>query len=407
MDSDDRTTQLVRQAARRLLNIRIDDLIERSVDRTIEDEPGYTDGPVSRDDLRYHMDRTLRLALTRLAGDPIPDFLAGAAFEVGRIRAGQGVALPTVLHSFRIDLKTLWDALNAEGHHLGAGTRAAFLEESSLMVWETVEANTGEVVQGYTLAQDSLDEMRSAAFEQLLIDGADNQSAVESAAQVLELPATGRFLCLVGEFPVPRPELVSQCGQELESAGIRYYFSWYAQEVRAVLQLRDDQPGVIDHLAALGDHVCTVVEAEGLSEVPRAIKLARVAVAGRSTPGVRHVRNDWLHAVAAGNTEVSNAVHDAVFGPLQALSEYERSAIVETVGDLVIHGGTIANVADRTYRHRNTVRKRLRDFTDLTGLDLSHTSDLATTAIAFTVENNRENPRGRMPNAEPSQPSAG
>ena len=59
--------------------------------------------------------------------------------------------------------------------------------------------------------------------------------------------------------------------------------------------------------------------------------------------------------------------------------------------DLVAHGGTTADIAARTYRHRNTVRKRLQDFTTLTGFDVSDTTDLATTAIAFTVERARSN----------------
>lgn len=132
-----------------------------------------------------------------------------------------------------------------------------------------------------------------------------------------------------------------------------------------------------------------MVDAEGLAHVPGAIRLARTTVEGRVTPGVRHVRETWLHTIAAGNAEVADAVHKAVFGPLQMLSEYERTALLETVGDLVAYGGTIANIAERTHRHRNTVRRRLRDFTTLTGLDVTSTSDLAVTALALTVEQRR------------------
>ncbi|GAC67406.1 helix-turn-helix domain-containing protein [Gordonia soli] len=386
MATDDHTTRLVRDAARRVLGIRLEEVIDRAVDRTIADEPGYTGGPVSRDDLRYHMDRTLRLALLRLVGDSIPRSLSDAAFDVGRIRAQQQVPLATVLHSFRIDLKVLWEALITEGRHLGIGTRADFLELSSLMVWETVETNTEEVVDGYQVAQGSLDEIRSAAFDQLLIDGADTQQSVDNAAQILHLPVSGDFVCLVGAFPVPRPELVGECVRQLETIAVPYYFSWYAQELRAVIHAPRDHVDIATALGSLGDHVCTIVDADGLGDVPRAIRLARTAVHGRSTAGVRHVREDWLHAVAGAGGEVADAVHAAVFGPLDDLSHYERTAILETVGDLVEHGGSIADVAERTYRHRNTVRKRLRDFTALTGLDVSRTRDLATTAIAFAVD---------------------
>jgi hypothetical protein len=163
----DETTPLIRAAARRLLDIRLPQIIDRAVEQTIHDEPTYSTGPVSRDDLRYHMDRTMRLALARLVGDDIPESLENAAIDVGRIRAHQNVPLSSVLHAFRIDLKTLWEALIAEGRAFGVYTRADFLERSSLMVWESIEASTEEVVHGYQVAQGSREEFaqrRSSSF---------------------------------------------------------------------------------------------------------------------------------------------------------------------------------------------------------------------------------------------------
>nr|WP_218680918.1 helix-turn-helix domain-containing protein [Rhodococcus qingshengii] len=391
MGPDIDTGDLVRRAAQHLLTADIDRLIDASVDRTLAAEPGYTSGPVTRADLRFQMDRTFRLALMRIAGIAIPDTLSRSAFDVGQVRARQGIPLAAVLHSFRIDLKTLWDALNAESRQLDSETRAAFLDRSSSMVWDSVEANTEEVVRGYNVAQGSLDDIRSAAFEQLLIGKADDRAAVHSAARALDLPVTGRYYCLIGAFPIPRPELVDQSERLLEAAGISFFFSWYTEELRALLLVPagDGIPsdGILSHLDALGvDHVCSVVDAHGLADVPRAISLARTTVAGRAAPGVRHIRRDWIRAVAAGNTEVSAAIHSAVFRPLDALTKYERAAVVEAVGDLVAHGGSIADVAARIYRHRNTVRKRLRDFAELTGFDVARTQDLAITAIAFAVE---------------------
>ncbi|MCV7371424.1 helix-turn-helix domain-containing protein [Mycolicibacterium arabiense] len=382
----DHTTLSIRSAARRLLDVRLALIVDRAVEQTIHDEPTYSGGPVSRDDLSYHMDRTMRLALTRLVGDDIPDTLRSAALEVGRIRAHQNVPLSSVLHAFRIDLKTLWEALIAEGHDLNAGTRADFLERSSLMVWEAVEANTEEVVAGYQVARGNREEMRSAAFDQLLLDGDHQQSTVENAARMLGLPTTGHYVCLVGRFPIPRPELVTECAERLNASGRVSYFNWFAKELRGIVQIAGGRADVAADLAPLAEHVCAVIDADGLADVPKAIRLARMTVHGRTNPGVARARDNWLHAVTAANDELSNALHEAVFQPLSNLTEHERNGILETVGDLVTHGGTTADIAARTYRHRNTVRKRLHDFTALTGFDLSNTTDLATTAIAFTVE---------------------
>lgn len=386
MIDEDQTTFLIRSAARRLLNIRLPQIVERAVDQTIRDEPTYSGGPVSHDDLSYHMDRTMRLALTRLVGDDVSAPLQSAALEVGRIRAHQNVPLSSVLHAFRIDLKMLWEALIAEGRALGVDTRADFLERSSLMVWEAIEANTEEVVQGYQVARGNREEIRSAAFEQLLLDGDHQQPTVDDAARMLELPTTGHYVCLVGAFPIPRPELVADCTALLEGSGKTVYFNWFAQELRGLIHVTGRHTDITTDLAPLDEHTCAVIDADGLAAVPRAIRLARMAVQGRADPGVRRVRDNWLHAVTAANPELSQALHDAVFRPLAALTEHERNGILETVGDLVTYGGSIADIAARTYRHRNTVRKRLHVFTDLTGFDLSETTDLATTAIAFTVD---------------------
>lgn len=384
------TGALVRAAAQRLLDVRIDEIVERAVRQTIGDEPTYTDGPVSQDDLRHHMERTMRLALIRLAGEDVPDELRSAASEVGRLRAEQGVPLSSVLHAFRLDLKALWEAIVAEGRTVGARARVDFLEQSTLMVWEAVEANTEEVVRGYRIAQENLNDIRSAAWNQLLLDGDRNARTVDDAEQALGLRRAGHYTCVVGLFVSPRPELVTDCASRLERSGREFYFDWFGQELRGIVRSDGVDVALDDGLAPLGPHMCTVVDVDGLSAVPAAVRLARMAVKGRTTPGLQKLLDDWLTVIAAANEELSDALHGNVFRPLQHLTDHERGSVLESVGDLVEHGGTIADIAARTYRHRNTVRKRLQTFATLTGLDLSLTRDLATTAIAFAIEARRQ-----------------
>ncbi|OBB30588.1 hypothetical protein A5792_17635 [Mycolicibacterium peregrinum] len=389
MEQLDPTTQLIRTTARRLLDIHLDEIVDRTVTRTIKDEPNYTDGPVSRTDLRHHMDRTMRLALSRLAGEDIPADLESSALELGKLRARQGIPLSSVLHAFRIDLKSLWEALIEEGRAVGEDLRADFLERSSLMVWEAVELNTEHVVRGYQTTQESLDEIRSAAFDQLLMDDELEPSTIDDAARVLGLPTEGSYHCIVGAFPTPRPELLAECSATLQASGRSFYFGWWARELRGVVHTADDSFDIVEELAALNGQTCSVATADGLGSVARAIRLARMSVQGRSGSGVTRLQDNWLHAVVAANKELSGAIHSAVFGPLARLSASERHGLTETVGDLAANGGAIANIAERTYRHRNTVRARLRAFTELTGLDLAKTNDLATVTIAFMIDASR------------------
>ena len=183
MSEADQTTMLIRAAARRLLNIRLPQIIDSAVEQTIHDEPvllHWARQPRRPDAFRW----TARCVSRWHAS-------SATTSRIGRNRctrrrthqsAPERSALAASLHAFRIDLKTLWEALIAEGRELGVDTRADFLERSSLMVWESIEASTEEVVRGYQVAQGSREEIRSAAFEQLLLDGDHNPLTVDNAA---------------------------------------------------------------------------------------------------------------------------------------------------------------------------------------------------------------------------------
>ncbi len=100
-------TSRVQAIARRLLDGRVQALTDEAVRRVTADEPGYARSQVTLFDLRYHVGRTLALALVRLAGEPPTENLASAAAEVGGLRAEQGLDLDALLHSFRLDLRIL------------------------------------------------------------------------------------------------------------------------------------------------------------------------------------------------------------------------------------------------------------------------------------------------------------
>ena len=142
----------IRDVARRLLDEHLEDLTNLAIARVKADEPEYAQSRVSQSDLRRSMTRTLALALIRVAGDDIPNELQTAASEVGRLRAEQGLPLPALLHSYRIDLQ-LGGGHHPEGRAAGL-TPYEDLLESSIVVWEAVEANTAQVVDAYRRAHE-------------------------------------------------------------------------------------------------------------------------------------------------------------------------------------------------------------------------------------------------------------
>ena len=81
----------------------------------------------------------------------------------------------------------------------------------------------------------------------------------------------------------------------------------------------------------------------------------------------------------AANDELAGAMARDVLGPLMALGE--RWGLLEAL-ESYLREGSIAGVAAQTYRHRNTIRNRLRIVEEVTGLDLSRPCDTTILALA-------------------------
>jgi PucR C-terminal helix-turn-helix domain len=375
------------RTARRLLTERLDELVSLAISRLHSDEPQYARSPVSQDDLKRSMRRTLALALTRVAGDPIPDELLTSASEVGRRRAEQGLPLPALLHSYRIDLRVLWEAIHQEGRLAGIASDEAFLD-AWILVWEAIEANIAEVVDAYRQAMEdmsrSLDVLRGRAFKKLVETGEHDPSAVREGSRRLGMPMEARYLVVVGdEIPVDHALVVGVVAR-LKARGLSSYLDWIGDELVGVVRLAARRPDdVISHLSMLSDWKCGVVVVEGLASVPRGVRLARVVIASLTRPGLRLLEADWPAVLVNSNEELASALSEQVLGPLLALPEHDRAAVFETL-EAYIHGsGSVTEVASQTLRHRNTVRNRLQTVERITGLSLSKPRDVAAITLAM------------------------
>lgn len=377
----------LKKIARRLLEEQLDDLTELAVRSLRADEPDYADSQVSRADLSRSMRRTLGLALARIAGEPIPEELRTAASEVGRLRAQQGLPLAALLHSYRLDLRILWEAIIREGRAAGVAGDEGFLE-SSILVWEAVEANTAEVVDAYREAHEdmskSLDVLRRQAFERLVVAGETDTAAAREASRRLEFPTEARYLVVVSdEVPVDHSVVVA-CLARLSARGLLSYFGWIGDELLGVVFLAGRRPeDVAPHLEILNPWKTGAAVVDGLCEVPRGVRLARAVIGSLVEPGVRLLEFDWPLVLVSANEELARALADQVLGPLLALPENDRAAVIETLETYLAGSGSLAEVARLTLRHRNTVRNRLRTVERVTGLSLARPQDIATITLAM------------------------
>jgi DNA-binding PucR family transcriptional regulator len=377
----------IKEIARHLLDERLDELTAKAVARVRADEPAYGRSRVSQDDLSRYMRRTLALALIRILGDPVPEELETATSEVGRLRAEQGLALSALLHSYRIDLRILWEAVIGEARSRGHASDEAFLDQC-LLLWEAVEANTAEVVDAYRHAREDrarhADVLRSRAFAKLVQDGDSDPAAVREAAHRLSLAPEAAYLVVVSDVTTVSSETLVSTSERLRAHGLHSHLGWVGDQVVGVVALGHRRPeDVVALVEPLGQHPCGAAVVENLTSVPRGARLANAVVRAVREPGVHLLASSWAAALVSANEELASALAQHVLGPLLRLPDHERAAVFETLEAFTSGSGSVAEVASLTRRHRNTVRNRLQAVERATGLSLTRPKDIATLTLAM------------------------
>jgi hypothetical protein len=368
-----------------LLDERLDTLTTDSLARLELEEPAYAGVTLDPALKRSGMRRTLELALSRLAGGPVPESVARATEDIGRERAEQGFPLPALMHSFQLDLRILWEAVVDEGRERSLSTDQAFID-SLILVWEATDANSVEVVDAYRRTERDLAshrvEIRGRAFERLVLEGELDSTTVTEASARLAIAIDSSLVVLVAESVPTRDDSLMRCRDDLQRAGFPFHFSWLGDELLGIVD-RGHRPEsrVVEILQRLDQWRCGLSTVEGLAAVPRGIRLARAVIRSDASPGVRLIQAHWIGTVMAHNEELGGTMAQEILSPIMALRE--RDGIFETLHSY-LRTGSIAEVATLTYRHRNTVRNRLQTVERATGLTLARPADAA--LLAMSVE---------------------
>ncbi|MDT0264591.1 helix-turn-helix domain-containing protein [Jatrophihabitans lederbergiae] len=84
--------------------------------------------------------------------------------------------------------------------------------------------------------------------------------------------------------------------------------------------------------------------------------------------------------MATANDELGSALARSLLPTL--LSSPDAEALLETLRTY-LQVGSVSDVADQTYRHRNTIRNRLRLIEERTGLALTVPRDVAALTLAL------------------------
>jgi len=374
----------VQAIARYLLGERLDELTDGALLRLMEEEPAYAALTMDADMRRRGMRRTLELALRRVAADPVPALENRATTEVGRERAEQGFPLDALMHSFQLDLRVLWEAVLAEGRERGISANGGFLD-ALIRVWEATDANTVEVVQAYRRTEreiaEARNELRSRVFERLIRDSDREPTSVTEASSLFGLPTDLPTLVLVGVGVDAGSTELRRCRDLLDRSATAHHLAWVGDELVGVFVIgRRGEQAVRGSLEPLAAWRCGVARVDDLASTAPGLRLARAAIRGVTQPGLHRLEERWVEAVATVDDELGQAmVRDVISGLLAAA---DRDSLLETLR-AYLRTGSVAGVAEQTYRHRNTVRNRLRSIEELCRVDLAIPRDVALVAVAL------------------------
>lgn len=257
---------MVQAIARQLLVERLDELTSRALGQLEAEEAAYASAGRDPVQKREGMRRPLELALTRLAGGPVPRTVSRATEDVGRERAEQAFPLTALMHSFQLDLRTLWEAVLAEGGHMASAP-----------------IPTSLVVDAYRRTERDLvgrrTEVRNRAFSRLVLEGEPDPSTVAEASTLLGFSEHVALTVVVVESVPTGDPALSKVDDALRRAGLLRHFGWMGDELLGIIgHGRCDQGAMLPTLGPFAPRRCGVAEVPGLALTARGIRFARAAI---------------------------------------------------------------------------------------------------------------------------------
>ncbi len=363
----------VRALARRLL-AKVDDLAADLADRIRHGEAQYaaSQGGVPRDDLWESCRNNLKHIWTQLAGDAPMEM--DAARATGRRRAEQGVPLPAILHAYRIGGRFVWDTLVAHAEDNDAARDALFRTAGD--VWTIIDDYSEALIEAYreTMSDQAGHnvQVRNAVLSGLLDGTIGGGTQLWESASVLNLPHQGIFVVVAAETPRAGDEAIPGVESVLRRHAVTSVWRLDAERQVGVISVRaaNELAKVYQHLAPLIRRRVGVSEPyTNLDQSGPALRQALIACAAAAPGSSELVRygDKPIAILLASVPELGRNVAEGVLGPVLALPEADRDALLETMRAWFADNGSASAAAVRLHMHRNTVHYRLRRVESLTG----------------------------------------
>jgi len=361
--SDERWTQLVHR-----LHEDADDLIAEFM-RQVLTIPPYAAGVVPAARVEADAVATFDYLLRRVGGLPLPDRVRQIGPAVGRDRARRGVPLEDLLTAVRLDFRVLWAALRARAGADDVPVIVSRVEEMWMVVEEFITTIQVSYLEESALMARERRRERSALVAKLLGSTDPDPADVHRVALALDVDAATPVL--VAATPAAADGDLRRLADRLSAAGRHVHVQ---EEARHTLLLTPWLGDVAAPCASVLEGVTCGVGplASGLAQVPRsarvAAEIADALPAGRTGP--HELGEAWLWLVGSRLGELADELSRPLRRGMADARAGEWDRLCETVTAYTATG-SVQQVAEQMYCHRNTVVNRLRRFADLTGWDVT------------------------------------
>jgi DNA-binding PucR family transcriptional regulator len=369
------------------------ELIDAACEATVDRIPFYREEKiVDAAELRRSVEANLRF-LIRAIGQPTMPLDLAAPSETGRRRAQQGAPLPELLRCYQICFTTLWNALVAHANHQEPAAVGALLSAASL-IFELTDQHALALTEAYRAASAQLmlarQERRAALVEALLSGLPGSEAGPWEAAELLGLFRDGQLVVVAAETRALAEASLPHIEQRLAEHGIASGWRLTPAQQLGIVSVRSTGGG------KSYDQLLTTLRAsarartgisptfESVTDIPRALRLARAALAGLPTgrPEVQAFNPSPLAALVVLESEESRRLTASVLGGVLGLPSEDREVLLRTLTVWLDNDGSAERAGDVMHCHPNTVRYRLRRIQDLTGRALSDPQGVAELAAA-------------------------
>ncbi|MFD5868846.1 PucR family transcriptional regulator [Corynebacterium sp. NPDC060344] len=348
-------------------------IVTLTVERLRASVPGYDVVPTEALAASARRNLELSIRTIRNGGEPSPEGVPEAdALAIERL--GQGVSLGNVLCGFRTSMTVILQRLIELAP--ASGIPSDQVLECSTLLWslgDVFSTRATAVYRDREIARAVADSTRRSAWIGAAVSDSMDAAELMRGAAAYDVPAD-----------VPVRALAAPARPRSGHAGEREIHKWaHAAGVRALTAVRSNMivgilVGDVDESAPEPGQTIALGEPALLADLPRSFEGASVALRAADAVGASRLvdleRLSWRMGVHA-SPATTDLLRHRYLSPLDGAGAI-REDIIESVRAYLRNRMSIPAAAASIPVHANTLRYRLRRFSELTGADLGDVEHL-------------------------------